>query len=63
MCTVSGIRVGTVSYCTVLERIGAVTTTFESCGSVGDGEKSKNDLLPAEIELIFWFQQYNDWLL
>ena len=38
MCTVSGImKSGTVSYCTELERIGSVTTTFESCGSVGDG--------------------------
>jgi hypothetical protein len=54
--------VGTVSYCTVLERIGAVTTTFESCGSVGDGERSKNDLFSAEVELIFWFKQHTDLL-
>jgi hypothetical protein len=62
MCTVSGIRVGTVSYCTVLERIGAVTTTFESCGSVGDGERPKHDLFSAEVELIFWFKQHTELL-
>ncbi len=51
--TVSGIRkCGTVSYCTELERIGSVTTTFESCGSVGDGEKSNKDLLSVEVELV-----------
>ncbi len=60
MSTVSGIReCGTLSYCTELERIGSITTTFESCGSVGDGGKSKIDLLSAEVELIFWFKQYN----
>ncbi len=49
-----------VLYRTELERIGSVTTTFESCGSVGDGGKSKNDLLSAKIELIFWFKMCND---
>ncbi len=48
------------STCTDLERIGSVTTTFESCGSVGVGGKTKNDLLSAEVELIFWFKQCND---
>ncbi len=51
---------GTVSYYTDLERIGSVTTTFESCDSVGDGGKSKNYLLSDEVELIFWFKQYNN---
>ncbi len=61
VCTVSGIREsGTISYCTELERIGSIITTFESCFSVGDGSKSKNDLLFAEVELIFWFDKYND---
>ena len=55
--TVSGIRkCGTASYCTELERIGSVTTTFESCVSIGDGSKLKNDLLSAEVELIFWLK-------
>ena len=49
-----------VLYRTELERIGSVTTTFESCGSVGDGGKRKNDLLSDEVELIFMFSQYNN---
>ncbi len=49
--TVAGIReCGKVSQCTEQERIGSVTTTFESCGSVGDGGKAKIELLSAEVE-------------